>query len=78
MSPKFPVVTGKDVARVAQRLGFELRKQTGSHAVYVRPTDHARVVIPMHSGVAIKRKTLRGITEDLNLTVEAFSQLLHE
>ena len=78
MSPKIPVVTGKDVARVAQRLGFEFRRQTGSHAIYVRPTDHARVVIPMHSGVAMKRKTLRGIIEDLKLTVEAFSQLLQE
>jgi hypothetical protein len=32
----------------------------------------------MHSGVAIKRKTLRGIIEDLKLSVEAFSQLLQE
>ena len=78
MSPKLPSLTGKDVARVAQRLGFEFRRQTGSHAIYVRPTDHARVVIPMHSGVAIKRKTLRGIIEDLGLDVEAFSKVLQE
>ena len=78
MSPKLPVVMGKDVARVAQHLGFEFRRQTGSHAIYVRPTDHARIVIPMHSGVALKRKTLRGIIEDLKLTVEVFSKLLQE
>lgn len=76
MSPKPPAVTGKDVARVAQSLGFEFRRQTGSHAIYVRPTDHARVVIPMHSGVAIKRKTLRSIIDDLKLSVEEFSSLL--
>ena len=78
MSPKPPAVTGKDLARVAQRLGFEFRRQTGSHAIYVRPTDHARVVIPMHSGVPIKRRTLRGIIDDLKLSVEAFSKLLQE
>jgi predicted RNA binding protein YcfA (HicA-like mRNA interferase family) len=71
-----PAVTGKDVARVAQRLGFEFRRQTGSHAIYVRSTDHARVVIPMHSGVAIKRKTLRAIIDDLKLSVEEFANLL--
>ena len=76
MSPKLPGVTGKDVARVAQRLGFEFRRQTGSHAIYVRPTDNARVVIPMHSGAAIKRKTLRGIINDLKLTPEEFFNLL--
>jgi len=39
LSPNLPVVAGKEAARVAQRLGFELRRQRGSHAVYVRPSD---------------------------------------
>jgi len=30
----------------------------------------------MHSGVVIKRKTLRAIIEDLKLSVEEFSNLL--
>ncbi len=76
MSPKPPAVTGKEVARVAQRLGFQFRRQSGSHAIYVRPTDSARVVIPMHGGVAIKRKTLRAIIEDLKLSVKEFSNFL--
>jgi len=76
LSPKLPVVTGKEVARVAELLGFEFRRQAGSHAIHVRPADHARVVIPMHSGMAIKRKTLRGIVEDLKLTIEEFAELL--
>lgn len=50
MTPKFPAVTAKELARVAERLGFRLRRQTGSHAVYVRADDRARVVIPMHGG----------------------------
>ena len=70
------MVTGKDVARVAERLGFEFRRQTGSHAIYVRLTDHARVVIPTHSGVAIKRKTLRSIIEDLRVTIDEFTKLI--
>ncbi len=76
MSPKLPVVTGKDVARVAERLGFEFRRQRGSHAIYVRPTDKSRVVIPMHSGASIKRKTLRAIIQDLKLTLEEFREMI--
>jgi predicted RNA binding protein YcfA (HicA-like mRNA interferase family) len=76
VSPKLPVVTARELARVVQRLGFELRRQTGSHAIYVRPADHARLVIPMHAGAAIKRKTLRGIIQDLKLTVDEFTALL--
>ena len=76
MSPKLPVVTGNDIAGITQRLGFEFRRQTGSHAIYVRPSDRARVVIPMHSGAAIKRKTIRGIVADLKLSMEEFASLL--
>ncbi len=79
MSPKLPVATGKDVARVAQKLGFEFRRQTGSHAIYVRKSDEARVVIPMHTGVvgAVREPPeLRGIIQDLKITVEEFRNLL--
>lgn len=76
MSPKLPVVTAKEVARVAQTLGFEFRRQSGSHAVYVRKQDGARVVIPMHASSALKRKTLRGIIQDLKVTVDEFTALL--
>jgi len=76
MSPKLPVVTGKELARIVPKLGFEFRRQKGSHAIYVRSTDKARVVIPMHGGAAIKPKTLRAIIQDLKLTVEEFTALL--
>ena len=76
MSPKLPAVTSKEVARVAQRLGFEYRRQTGSHAIYVRSADHHRVVIPMHAGKDLKPKTLRGIIEDLGITVDEFHRML--
>ena len=75
MTPKLPATTAKELARVAERLGFEFRRQTGSHAIYVRASDHARVVIPMYKG-ELKRKTLRGIIQDLKISVEEFASLL--
>jgi predicted RNA binding protein YcfA (HicA-like mRNA interferase family) len=63
MNPKLPAVTGKELARVARKLGFELRRQKGSHAIYVRPSDNRRAVIPMHAHKDLKPKTLRGIIE---------------
>jgi predicted RNA binding protein YcfA (HicA-like mRNA interferase family) len=76
LSPNLPVVTGQEVARVAERLGFEFRRQTGNHAIFVRLTDHARLAIPVHSGVAIKPRTLRSIIRDLRVTVEEFARLI--
>jgi predicted RNA binding protein YcfA (HicA-like mRNA interferase family) len=78
MTPKFPVCTASDLVRVVNKLGFQLDRQKGSHAIYLRPEDHARVVIPMHKGRDIKRKALKGILLDLNLTHQEFSDLLRK
>ena len=63
------------MVRVAEKLSFVFRRQRGSHAIYVRQSDQARVVIPMHKG-ELKRKTLRGIIQDLKVSVEEFARLL--
>lgn len=76
MSPSLPQVKAKDVARVARKLGFELDRQKGSHAIFYRPSDKARIVIPMHAGRDIKPKTLLGIIDDMHITPEQFKELL--
>ena len=48
MTPKLPATSAKELVRVAERLGFVFRRQSGSHAIYVRASDQAPVVIPMH------------------------------
>ena len=75
MTPKLPTATAKNLVRVAERLGFLFRRQSGSHAIYVRERDQARVVIPIHKG-ELKRKTLRAIIQDLKITVEEFISML--
>jgi len=75
VTPKQPAATARDLVRVAERLGFIFRRQSGSHAIYVRPSDQARVVVPMHKG-ELKRKTLRAIIQDLKISVEEFTKLL--
>lgn len=74
--PRFPVVTAKQVVRVAEQLGFVLDRQSGSHAVYYRAHDKSRVVIPIHAGRTIKPKTLAGIIGDMGITLEAFRALV--
>ena len=76
MSPLLPQVNAKQLIRVARKLVFELDRQKGSHAVFYRASDKARVVIPIHAGSDIKPKTLHGIIDDLRVTPEQFKALL--
>jgi predicted RNA binding protein YcfA (HicA-like mRNA interferase family) len=76
VSPKLPAVRAADVVRAAERLGFVFDRQKGSHAVYRRPSDGARAVIPMHAGKDLKPKTLVGILADLGITPDEFRKLI--
>lgn len=76
MSARWRQATSSDLIRVARKLGFVKDRQKGSHAIYLRHADGARVVIPVHKGKFIKPKTLAGIINDLGLSRQEFEQML--
>ena len=67
-----PVVSARDVIRVAEKLGFVFDRQKGSHAVFLRDTDKRRLVIPIHKGRDLRPGTLRGLIDDMGISVEEF------
>jgi len=73
---KLPVVTAREVIRIVERMGFGFDRQKGSHAVYIRTSDRRRVVIPVHKGRDLKPGTLRGLLDDIGLSVEEFVAML--
>jgi len=73
---KLPSLTAKQVISVVQKLGFVFDRQSGSHAVYHRASDRKRVVVPIHAGRGLKKKTLSGIIKDMGLTIDEFLKLL--
>lgn len=73
---KLPKLTGKEVASVAEKLGFLYSHTTGSHMVYKNP-DGRIVVIPHHSGEEIGPGLLNKIIKkDLGITREEFINLI--
>jgi predicted RNA binding protein YcfA (HicA-like mRNA interferase family) len=73
---KLPSIRARDAVRVGQSIGFVLDRQKGSHAVYLRASDKRRIVIPMHGTKDLKPGTLRGIINDMGLTVDEFTAKL--
>lgn len=61
-------VTGSEAVKALRRLGFEERRQTGSHVILRK--ESRTVVVPMHK--PIKPGTLKGLIEQAGLTVELF------
>lgn len=71
-----PVVSGRQVVRALERIGYRVVRQRGSH-IRLRDEvnlDHPPVTVPDHK--TIKPGLLRHILRDVNLTVEEFTTLL--
>ena len=62
--PKLPVLSGQDLVKALQRLGFEQVRQRGSHVAMRRGS--AGCVVPMHKEV--KMGTLAGILRQAGVT----------
>ncbi len=72
-----PIINVKELVRFLEREGFVRVHQKGSHATYKHPTTHQRVTIAIHFGCDIKKGTLRGILNDLGLSMEEFLERFH-
>jgi predicted RNA binding protein YcfA (HicA-like mRNA interferase family) len=73
MSP-LPQVSGADVVRALQKVGFRVRRQHGSHIIMRRDAPFAQTVVPNHA--QIDRGTLRAIIRHADLSVDQFTKLL--
>ena len=69
-----PSATARDVQRVAQKLGFQKTRQTGSRERWNHPDDRA-VTIPLHGGREIGPPLFFKILRQLSLTLEEFQKL---
>jgi predicted RNA binding protein YcfA (HicA-like mRNA interferase family) len=71
---KLPSISGRECVKILSKIGFDVRRQVGSHMILRRDNPFAQVVIPDHK--ELDRGTLRAIIRQANLTVEEFTNLL--
>jgi predicted RNA binding protein YcfA (HicA-like mRNA interferase family) len=65
---KLPQISGPDVVRALQKLGFTVRRQHGSHIIMRREDPFAQTVVPDHQ--QIDRGTLRAILRQTEITAD--------
>ena len=65
-----PVVSGKELVKRFERLGWRVVRQSSSHIIMTKQGEVATLSIPDHKEVA--RGTLRSLIRAANLTVDEF------
>jgi predicted RNA binding protein YcfA (HicA-like mRNA interferase family) len=73
---KLPVLSGREVIKVLKKVGFEEKRQKGSHIILAKETEHGKkaVVVPNHK--EIDKGTLLEIIRQAGLQREEFLKLL--
>ena len=70
--PKLPLMNANEMAKVLKRLGFEFKRQQGSH-MFFEHKDGRTTVIPNHPGEDVGRGLLNKIIKhDLQISREEF------
>ena len=70
MGSALPALSGREVVRVFESLGWEVVRQTGSHIIMTKDEELVTLSIPDHREVA--KGTLRSLIRTAGLTVEEF------
>lgn len=72
-----PQVSGKQVVKALEKIGFSVSRQRGSHMRLARIQDGVKqlVTIPNHKTIR-KGTLLNGILKPINLSLEGFKKLL--
>lgn len=70
MGSVLPVMSGCEVVRVFESLGWEAVRQSGSHIIMTKGEELVTLSIPDHREVA--KGTLRSLIRTAGLTVEEF------
>ncbi len=64
--PRLPILSGAEIIRMLERMGFAQVRQRGSHVVLRR--GDAGCVVPLHKEV--KTGTLAGILRQADVTID--------
>lgn len=69
-----PSARAEEFRRAAARLGFERRRQTGSHERWIHPDGRA-VTVPIHGGSEIGPPLFHKILAQLGIGIDEFRKL---
>jgi predicted RNA binding protein YcfA (HicA-like mRNA interferase family) len=72
---KLPILTGLELVKILEKVGFKNVRQKGSH-VFLKHQDNRITIIPVHRGKDIDRSLLRKILRDTKISPDNLKDIL--
>jgi predicted RNA binding protein YcfA (HicA-like mRNA interferase family) len=74
MGSTLPVLSGREVVRTFENLGWKFARQSASHIILIKEGEIATLSVPDHREVA--KGTLRSLIRTAGLTVQEFTSAI--
>ena len=74
---KLPLLTGLELIKILERIGFKTVRQKGSH-VFLKHQDNRTTIVPIHKGKDVDRSLLRKILRDTEISTDEFKDILRK
>ena len=74
--PKLPILSGKDLAKILSKLGYEHIRTRGSHMIFVKKTEIGKKTIPVPNHKELAKGTLKAIMEQADLKLNDLLNLI--
>jgi predicted RNA binding protein YcfA (HicA-like mRNA interferase family) len=71
---KLPVISGRDLVKALEKVGYVVDRQHGSHIILLRQNPSSMTVVPDHR--ELDRGTLRAILRQADITPAQLLELL--
>ena len=72
---RLPLITVKNFEKLLFELGFEFKRQKGSHVFYRHP-DGRYTTLPHHGNQVLARSLIRQILREIEISPEEFIRLI--
>ena len=75
MASKLPQITANELIKILGKIGFEIKRQEGSH-IFLKHDDGRTTIVPNHPGEELDRGLLNKILKkDIQISREEFEDL---
>ena len=71
---KLILITGKEMCKLVENLGFQKIHQVGAHIRYIHP-DGRRTVVPIHGNEQLGKGLILEILKQIKITKEEYESL---
>jgi len=73
---KLPILSGRDIAKILSKKGYQHIRTRGSHMIMVKQTDQGKKTIPVPNHKELAKGTLRAIMSQADLKLDDLLRLI--